>query len=242
MNITKENCIRDANVRDWSVGGIIYYKLPVFFEGNAMTLFTNNWSMMNMNERPYDNVNVVWTNKKTNGFVFVGRMNTRGGMQMQINKTDNESNDNQQSNINNQYAKEIELLMIFFGDITNKYELQSKLEEFKGDMLRLREYLALKRNSNQVKPITNSNIIFCHYLKQKNECHNTHNKKNKEINESKEEIKEKNESEQDTIKREEVLALQKVDTFGVIDNLNNQSKIHQTEIQDLILENATKDQ
>ncbi|ETN99525.1 hypothetical protein RFI_37945, partial [Reticulomyxa filosa] len=70
MNITKENCIRDANVRDWSVGGAIYYKLPVFFEGNAMTLFTNNWSMTNMNEKPHDNINVVWTNKRTNGFVF----------------------------------------------------------------------------------------------------------------------------------------------------------------------------
>ncbi|ETO00395.1 hypothetical protein RFI_37052 [Reticulomyxa filosa] len=115
MNITKENCIRDADVRDWSVGGVICYKLPVFFEGNAMTLFTNNWSMTNMNERPHDDVNVVWINKrdeaKTNGFVFVGRMNARGGMQ--DNKTNNESNDTKGID-NNRCAKEIELLMIFF--------------------------------------------------------------------------------------------------------------------------------
>ncbi|ETN98692.1 hypothetical protein RFI_38800, partial [Reticulomyxa filosa] len=112
MNITKKNCVRDADVRDWSsVGGVICYKLPVFFEGNAMALFTNNWNMTNINERRHDDdVNVVWTNKRTNGFVFVGRINARGGMQMQINKTNNESNDSQQSNANNQYAKEIELL------------------------------------------------------------------------------------------------------------------------------------
>ncbi|ETN97343.1 hypothetical protein RFI_40188, partial [Reticulomyxa filosa] len=114
MNITKENCIRDADVRDWSVGGVIYYKLPVFFEGNtnanAMTLLTNNCNTTNMNERLHNDVNVVWTNKRTNGFVFVGRMNARGGMQMQTNKTNNESDDSQQSNVDNQYAKEIELL------------------------------------------------------------------------------------------------------------------------------------
>ncbi|ETN99219.1 hypothetical protein RFI_38262, partial [Reticulomyxa filosa] len=66
-----------------------------------------------------------------------------------------------------------------------------------------------------------------------------------ETNEAKGDIKEQNESEQDKIKREEVS--QKADTFGVIvsedkDNLNNQSKIHQTKTQHLILENTTKDQ
>ncbi|ETO10704.1 hypothetical protein RFI_26673, partial [Reticulomyxa filosa] len=140
-----------------------------------MALFTNNWNMTNINERRHDDdVNVVWTNKRTNGFVFVGRINARGGMQMQTNKTNNGSNDSQQSNVNNQYAKEIELLMVFFGDITNKYELQSKLEEFEGDILRLRDYLALKRNSNQ------------------------------ENKDAKEDIKEQNELEQDKIEREEV--------------------------------------
>ncbi|ETN98894.1 hypothetical protein RFI_38593, partial [Reticulomyxa filosa] len=108
MNITKENCVRDADVRDWSMDGVIYYKLPIFFEGNAMALFINNWNMTNMNEIRHDHVNVVWTNKRTNGFVFVGRMNARGGMQ--TDKTNNERKDSQQSNVNNQYAKEIELL------------------------------------------------------------------------------------------------------------------------------------
>ncbi|ETO01552.1 hypothetical protein RFI_35888, partial [Reticulomyxa filosa] len=120
--------------------GVIYYKLPVFFEGNAMTLFTNNWNTTNMNERPYDNVNVVWTNKKTNGFVFVGRMNARGGMQMQTNKTNNESNDSQQK---------IELLKAFSSDITNERELQSKLEEFNGNILSVITYLVSKRHLNQ---------------------------------------------------------------------------------------------
>ncbi|ETO10989.1 hypothetical protein RFI_26387 [Reticulomyxa filosa] len=223
MNITKENCVRDADVRDWSMGGVMYYKLPVFFEGNVMALFTNNWNMTNMNERRHGHVNVVWTNKRTNGFVFVGRMNARGGMQ--TDKTNNERKESQQSNANNQYAKEIELLKVFSGDITNERELQSKLEEFNGNILSVITYLVSKRHLNQ---------------------------KNKETNEAKEDIKEQNELEQvkegvkmNKIEREEVLVLQKADTFGVIvsedkDNSNNQSKIHQTETQYLILENTTK--
>ncbi|ETO35700.1 hypothetical protein RFI_01362 [Reticulomyxa filosa] len=148
MNITKENCVRNADVRDWSVDGVIYYKLPVFFEDNAkaMALFTNNCNTMNMR---YDDVNVVWTNKRTNGFVFVGRMNARGGMQMQTNKTNNKSDDSQQSNVNNQYAKEIELLEVFFSDVTNESELQSKLEEFNGNLLSIITYLISKRRLNQ---------------------------------------------------------------------------------------------
>ncbi|ETN97923.1 hypothetical protein RFI_39603, partial [Reticulomyxa filosa] len=216
MNITKENCIRDADVRDWSsVGGVICYKLPVFFEGNAMALFTNNWNMTNMNERPHGDVNVVWTNKKTNGFVFVGKMNVCGGMQTQTNKTDNESNDNQQSNVNNRYAKEIELLTAFFNDVTNERELQSKLGEFNGNILSVITYLASKRHLNQ------------------------------KINEAKEDIKEQNALEQNKIKREEVSQKADTCGLIVSedkDNFNNQSKIHQIETQHLILENTTKDQ
>ncbi|ETO09081.1 hypothetical protein RFI_28306, partial [Reticulomyxa filosa] len=141
MNITKENCVCDADVRDWSMGGVIYYKLPVFFEGNAMILFTNNWNMTNMNERrhDHDHVNVVWTNKRTNGFVFVGRMNARGGMQ--TNQTNNEINDSQQSNVNNQYAKEIGLLKVFSSEKTKEnneakegIKEQNKLEQVKEDV------------------------------------------------------------------------------------------------------------
>ncbi|ETO01307.1 hypothetical protein RFI_36133, partial [Reticulomyxa filosa] len=123
--------------------------LPVFFEGNAnaMALLKNNWNTTNMNERLHDNVNVVWTNKRINGFVFVGRMNARGGMQ--TNKTNNESNDSQQSNINNQYAKEIELLKVFSSDITNERELHNKLVEFNGNILSVITYLVSKRRLNQ---------------------------------------------------------------------------------------------
>ncbi|ETN97573.1 hypothetical protein RFI_39956 [Reticulomyxa filosa] len=207
MNITKENCVRDAGVIDWSVGGVIYYKLPVFFEGNAnaMALLTNNCDMTNMNERLRDDVNVVWTNKRTNGFVFVGRMNARGGMQ--TNKTSNESNDSQQSNVNSQYAKEIELLKAFSSDVTNERELHSKLVEFNGNILSVITYLVSKRRLNQVKPNNKFKYYFLPFFLKKektnNECDGfdilvvTHIiKKNKENNEAKEGIKEQNKLEQ----------------------------------------------
>ncbi|ETO27794.1 hypothetical protein RFI_09333, partial [Reticulomyxa filosa] len=224
MNITKENCVRNADVRDWSMGGVICYKLPVFFEGNAMALFTNNWNMTNMNERRHDDINVVWINKRTNGFVFVGRMNARGGMQ--TNKANNESNDSQQSNVNNQYAKEIELLTVFSSDVTNERELQSKLEEFNGNILSVITYLVSKRRLNQENSKAKEDI------KEQNELEQVKDKEAQDIKMNK-------------IEREGVL--QKADTFGVIvsegkDNFNNQSTIHQTETQDLILKNTTKGQ
>ncbi|ETO10827.1 NB-ARC domain-containing protein [Reticulomyxa filosa] len=137
MNITGENCVHDADVRDWSMGGAIYYKLPVFFEGNAnanaMALLTNNWNTTNMNEKRHDDVNVVWMNKRTSGF----------------DKTNNESNDSQQSNVNNQYENEIQLLKVFLSNITNERELQSKLEEFNGNVLSVITYLVSKRRLSQ---------------------------------------------------------------------------------------------
>ncbi|ETN99566.1 hypothetical protein RFI_37904 [Reticulomyxa filosa] len=222
------------------MGGVIYYKLPVFFEGNAMALFTNNWNTTNMNERPHDDVNVVWTNKRTNGFVFVGRMNARGGMQMQTNKTNNESN------VSNQYEKEIELLTVFFSDVTNEHELQSKLGEFNGDILSVITYLASKRHLNQENNEAKEDIKEQNKLEQVSCTH----KQNKVLFDlcfnyivKKKKVKEC--VNMNKIEREEVL--QKADTFGVIvsedkDNFNDQSKVHQIETQHLILENITKDQ
>ncbi|ETO15650.1 hypothetical protein RFI_21714 [Reticulomyxa filosa] len=160
LNITEESSVRNADVRDWSVSGVMYYQLPVFFEGNSNVIaLENNWKI-NVNER--HNVHVMWIDKsnsaRTNGFVFVGKMNACGGMQ--VNKTNNGTND-RQSIGDNRHAKEVELLMVFFSNITNEFELQSKLEEFNGNVSSVIEYLASKRHLNQVKSNTNSNFTFC---------------------------------------------------------------------------------
>ncbi|ETO07309.1 hypothetical protein RFI_30082 [Reticulomyxa filosa] len=63
---------------------------------------------------------------KVNGFVFIDRMNTCGGMQTK--DTNNGSIDN------NRYAKEIDLLMVICSNITDENELRSKLEEFNGNI------------------------------------------------------------------------------------------------------------
>ncbi|ETO03545.1 hypothetical protein RFI_33857, partial [Reticulomyxa filosa] len=78
-----------------------------------------------------------------NGFVFIGRMNTRGGMQTK--DTNNRSVDN------NRYAKEIDLLMVIYSNITDENELRSKLEEFNGNISSVISYLASKNCSSSVK-------------------------------------------------------------------------------------------
>ncbi|ETO08123.1 hypothetical protein RFI_29266, partial [Reticulomyxa filosa] len=93
---------------------------------------TNNWNATDMNKR----LHVVWTNKDTNGFVFVGRMNVRGGMQA----------------MNNHYEKEIELLMNLLSNENNEVQEDIK-EQNKLEQVKDKEIQDVKTNEIEIKKV-----------------------------------------------------------------------------------------